>query len=143
MDSRSVVERLRDTVPSALSGEPVVCAYLFGSVARGEARSRSDIDVAVLLDDEALPTDALETRLRIAGAVEERAGVGPVEVVVLNDAPLPLVGRVLADRLVLFSRDEARRVAFESLATRRFLDFDIHARRLDEEFLRATADRRR
>lgn len=142
MDSGSVVERLRDTVPSALSGEPVVCAYLFGSVARGEARARSDIDVAVLLDD-APSTDPLEARLRIAATIEQRAGVGPVEVVVLNEAALQLVGRVLTDRLVLFSRDEARRVEFESLAMRRFLDFDIHARRLDEELLRATAERRR
>src|SRR5215510_4233259 len=42
----------------------VVCVYVYGSVARGEARGTSDIDVAVLYAQEPSPTlDGLELEL--------------------------------------------------------------------------------
>jgi len=66
-----------------------------------------------------------------------------VEVVVLNDAPLPLMGRAVKERTVIYSRDEPARVAFESLTIREFLDSEIHARPLDERFLRDIATGRR
>lgn len=143
MGSRGIVERLSRAAGTALIDEPVVCAYLFGSHARGEAGADSDIDVAILLGDDVPDEAAFDLRLRLARSIERAAGVGPIEVVVLNGAPLPLLGRVLRDRILLFSDDEARRVRFESLAERRFLDFDIHARRLDDELLRSIADGRR
>jgi hypothetical protein len=72
-----------------------------------------------------------------------RPGLGPVEVLLLEEATLRLLKRILADRLVVYSRDEPRRVAWESRAPREALDFDLHARRLDQELLRATAEGRR
>ncbi|MFP5336623.1 MAG: hypothetical protein ACLGIV_15060 [Actinomycetes bacterium] len=46
--------------------------------------------------------------------------------VVLNDAALPLRGRVVADRRIVLSRDEAARVEYESLTFREFTDFRLH-----------------
>jgi hypothetical protein len=43
--------------------------------------------------------------------VEREAGVGPVEVVVLDDAPIALAGRVITGGVVVYARDEAVRVA--------------------------------
>ena len=36
------------TTTLASTSEQIVCAYLFGSVARGEQRPGSDVDIAVL-----------------------------------------------------------------------------------------------
>jgi uncharacterized protein len=68
--------------------------------------------------------------------------VGDVEIVVLNEAPLPLAGRILRNRTVLYSRDEPARVRYESLTLRMFFDFEIHARPLAEELLKGIAEGR-
>ncbi|HXF71171.1 MAG TPA: nucleotidyltransferase domain-containing protein [Actinomycetota bacterium] len=136
-----VEERLRRAAPAAFEGSGVVFAYLFGSRATGHARPDSDVDVAVYLDPP--PEDPLAAALALAGRLEERSGVGGIEVVVMNAAPLPLLGRILRERIVIFSRDEPARVAFESLTFREFQDFDLHARELDRELLRRHAEGRR
>jgi predicted nucleotidyltransferase len=91
--------------------EDVVFAYLFGSVARGDARSTSDLDVAIMFDEtppstlEALPTNLALKLGTIAGV--------PVDLVVLNRAPPDLAKRVLRDGILVLDRDRSRRLAFE------------------------------
>lgn len=138
-----VLERLRAGAPTALEGEPVVVAYLFGSQARGRARPGSDVDVAVLLTDDVPPADYLDVQLRIARRLASVSRLGDLDVVVLNDASLPLRGRVVADRQVVLSRDEAARVEYESRTFREFTDFRLHADRLDRELLARHAEGRR
>lgn len=118
-------------------------AYLFGSVATGRARGGSDVDVAVVLEP-SLPTERyVELSLELARRLSAASGVGGIEVVVLNDAPLPLLGRAVRERIVLFCRDEPFRVRFEGKVLKEFFDFQIHAAPMDRELLRATAEGRR
>ena len=139
-----ILSSLRETASRVLADAPVLFAYLFGSHARGTAAPDSDVDVAVLLEDSVPPASYLDLSLRLAGELERAARVGPLEaLVVLNEAPLPLAGRVVREGEVLYSRDEPRRVRYESRVFREFTDFDLQARRLDEEFLRAHAEGRR
>lgn len=127
---------LHDAADSVLGEQPVVFAYLFGSHARGDPRADSDVDVAVHLDDTVDPEDYLQLALDLAGHLAHRAGVGPIDgVVVLNDAPLRLVGRVLADRRVLYSRNEVARVRYEVRMRALALDFEPRASELDRRLL--------
>lgn len=135
----SVVEWLRDAAPAVLEDEPVVFAYLFGSHATGQTHPGSDVDVAVMLEDAVPEEERLETSLRLARRLAEASGLGEIEVVVLNDAPLPLVGRAISTREVIYSRDEPARVEFESRRHREFLDFQIHAEPLARALLRRAA----
>ncbi|QBI20858.1 nucleotidyltransferase domain-containing protein [Egibacter rhizosphaerae] len=135
-----VVARLTAGAASAFAGEPVAFAYLFGSQATGRARARSDVDVAVMLTGVVSPTEFLQRSLRLAGELEAVAGVGPVEaLVVLNEAPLPLAGRIRRERIVLYSADEPARVRYESQIARLFHDFQVHADPRDRARLRAIA----
>lgn len=138
-----VVERLREAARRELIDAPVVLAYLFGSVATGRPRRGSDVDVAVLLDPSVPAERFLDLSLEIARRLSTASGVANIEVVVLNDAPLPLRGRAVRERVVLYSRDEPLRVRFEGKVLKEFLDFQIHAEALDRELLRATAEGRR
>jgi predicted nucleotidyltransferase len=72
----------------------LVSAYLFGSHARGQAHSESDIDVGVLLHPELYPSvqARFEERLRLTAGLIGALGVNAVDMVVLNDAP-PELGR--------------------------------------------------
>jgi predicted nucleotidyltransferase len=89
----------------------VAAVYLFGSVARGTARAGSDLDVGVLYLDRPAPT--LEGQPYELEAALERAVGRPVEVVVLNAAPVDLRSRVLRDGRLIIDRDRSARIAFE------------------------------
>lgn len=105
----------------------VVFAYLFGSMATGQANPRSDIDIAVYLVES---VDRFETRLEIASRVSLYLGMDRVDVVVLNDAPLSLAGRILQTRQVLLDRDPFLRHRYESITARMFHDFRIREHRI-------------
>lgn len=98
----------------------VVAAYLFGSSARGTARARSDVDVAVLYTTPPPPT--LEgLPLDLEGEIERRLK-RPAQVVTLNTAPADLVHRVLRDGVLLLDRDPGARIRFEVRARNEFFD---------------------
>ncbi len=137
------LDRLRDAAARIIEGTPVLFAYLFGSAATGRDRPGSDVDVAVYLDPTVSRDGYLDISLDLAGRLSSASGVERIDVLVLNDAPLPIRGRAVRERMVLCSRDEPARVRFESLTLREFFDFEIHARPLDEKFLRDTAEGRR
>jgi predicted nucleotidyltransferase len=84
-------------------GTSVVFAYLFGSIATRRAHAGSDVDVAVYLDQ---PDDPIESSLNLADRLSKESGVGQLDILVLNQAPLPVLARVIRERLVLYSRDE-------------------------------------
>ena len=110
-----------DDLKRALTGEEeVAAAYLFGSLARGEDRRDSDIDLAVLFRESPPkvlvgPVSALHDRL-------ERALGREIDLVVLNGAPVDLVHRVLRDGVLVNERDPAKRVAFEVKARNEYFD---------------------
>jgi len=104
----------------ATEAREIIAAYLFGSVARGAARARSDVDVAVLY---AVPPPAtLEgLPLGLEARIEKLVG-RPAQVIVLNTAPVGLVHRVLRDGVLLLDRDPSARIRFEVRARNEFFD---------------------
>lgn len=141
MDDKEI-NQIREAAYRVLGATPVVFAYLYGSRAVGNERPDSDLDVAVYFDDSVPEDHYLDQSLTIASLLAE-AGLSGAEVVVLNSAPLALIGRIIKQRKVIYSRDEPVRVTFESLKFREFLDFDFHARQLDSQFLKDMAEGRR
>lgn len=98
----------------------IVCVYLYGSVARGESRRDSDIDIAVLYVEEPPPTlDGLG--LDLGSALEQYMGQ-PVDVVVLNRAPVDLIHRVFRDGRLICDRDPSARIRFEVQARNAYFD---------------------
>lgn len=135
-----VLQRLRDRAAEVFDGAPVLFAYLYGSQATGRTHPRSDVDVAVYLDESTVPERRLDLSLRLAGDLERVCRVTPVEaLLVLNEARIELAGRVLGERVVIYSRDEPTRVRYESLTLRMFHDFEQHARPLRRARLAAIA----
>jgi predicted nucleotidyltransferase len=112
MDVVDAIEpRLREFLTERAEQEGIAAAYLFGSVARGTAGPRSDVDVGVLYrEDPPLTLEGLG--LRLEGDLEILLGK-PVQVVVLNRAPVDLAIRVLRDGKLLVDRDRTKRIDFE------------------------------
>jgi predicted nucleotidyltransferase len=100
----------------------VIAVYLFGSVARDDARPGSDVDLAVLF--EASPAAALNSpRFALAGDIERILGA-PVDLVTLNDAPADLRIRVLREGRLLVDRQPSGRIAFEVRTRNEAFDLD-------------------
>jgi hypothetical protein len=99
--------------------------------------------VAVYLAPDVPSERYVDLSLQLAGRLSDASGVGGIEVLVLNEAPLPIRGRVVRQRIVIYSRDEPARVAFESRTLREFFDFEIHAVPMNERMLGETAEGRR
>ncbi len=104
----------------AASGLPIAATYVFGSVARGEAGPASDLDVAVLLTREPEPT--LEgIGLGLADRLEASIG-RPIDLTVLNRAPVDLIHRVLLEGDLVFEHDRSARIQFEVRARNDYFD---------------------
>lgn len=90
-----------DRLVSKLAAQPRVRRiWLFGSRARGDARERSDIDIAI----EAPDADRREW-LEMCCLVEEEAEtLLPIDVLRLDDVPERFRERVRAEGRVLFER---------------------------------------
>jgi predicted nucleotidyltransferase len=139
-----VLERLRAAAPAVLGDEPVRVAYLFGSHARGEASQLSDVDVALLAPD-VVRHERLHLRLRVIGRLSTAARIPDfvLDVIVLDESPLTLTGRVIRDGIVIYSVDEPLRAEYESRTFREFVDFSVLADEIDLEMLRQIADGKR
>lgn len=122
------IEARLDVLPGVLAGYPeVVFVYLFGSLAEGRRAPLSDADIAVFLREK---EDAEVCRERLLAAAIECLGTEEIDLVVLNGAPISLLGRVLQTRRVLLDNDPFARHRFESRAIREYLDFHVFERHL-------------
>jgi predicted nucleotidyltransferase len=98
-------------------------AVLYGSVARGDEDTGSDLDLLVLLRGDR-PSDAAELALRLGRVAGRRADVAHLERV---EAKAPLLlerildeGRVLVDRDAIWPRLRERRRAIHARARRAY-----------------------
>ena len=127
-------------IPAALSAScgrsrfGVRCAYAFGSLVRAEGGPLSDLDLAVLFDDDVSASRRLDLAAALAEEAERRAG-RRVDILILNEAPPALRYRVVCDGRLLYARDERSRVAFEARALDEFLDFQPVLARYDQLLL--------
>ena len=125
MHADELEARLRRAFATAPS--EIIAVYLYGSRARGTASSRSDVDLAVLYSTP--PAPSLEgLPFDIEAELERGLGV-PVEIMVLNEAPVDLVHRVLRDGVLLLDRDRSRRIRFEVKARNEYFDLQPHLAR--------------
>ena len=122
-----------ETISKVLEKEPdILFAYLFGSYAKGIQDEKSDIDIAIYLKDEKLIEKDSLYPSRIAIKIErELAGKRMIDVRILNGSTLRFRNQVLRYGKLLFSRDEEKRIAFETSSLDQYFDFKPHFDRYD------------
>lgn len=118
-----------------LSADPhVKFVYLFGGLARERRNPLSDVDIAIYLAE---ASDRTQAKLDLLGGLMKILGTDEVDLVILNDAPLSLRGRIVSGRKVLVDRDPFLRHGFESLTLREFFDFSYKEKQiLERRYLR-------
>jgi uncharacterized protein len=98
-------------------------AYLFGSIARGDDRAGSDVDVAVWVDDAVLRAPGYGYDAELNADLQALLARSDIDVVVLNGAPPLLYYRVLRDGVRLVTRDPHQTSERETLALSRYFDY--------------------
>ncbi len=103
-----LLEPLRDAIRVEAAATPrLELVFVFGSIARGEAGPRSDLDIAVLGDG--IDPFELGGRLSLATGRE-------VDVVDLMRAPIPLLDAIIRDGVLAFERTRGAEGRFRSRA---------------------------
>jgi predicted nucleotidyltransferase len=102
-------------------------AFLHGSQASGRARPDSDVDVAAWWGREERPAP---------WSIALPAGV---DLLVLDDAPLELAGRVAVDGVLLFDDDPPARVEWQATTRLVYFDEEWRQRWVTRTFLEAHA----
>jgi len=128
---------MRDALRHVLEREPdIAYALLFGSIARGTAHAESDIDIAVELRAGA----ARDVRSLGGLAARLESAVGhAVDLVLLEEAPVPLAYRIFRHGHVIIERDHNALVARKARALLDYLDWKPVEDRCAAGILRAAA----
>ena len=106
-------------------------AYVFGSRARGDARSHSDVDVAVYIDQARIEAGPFGYQADLTTDLMAALGTNAIDVVVLNTAPPLLYHRVLRDGVRLLSRDLRATTTRAGQALSRYFDFLPQMEKMD------------
>ncbi len=91
--------------------EDILFAYLGGSYARGKESPLSDIDIAVFLSDS--KKDYFTRKIELNNLITELLGTDEVDIIILNEVTQEFAFNLIKDGSLLFSQDEAKRIAFE------------------------------
>lgn len=122
--TKRLPENIMELIPKAaeyLSSLSFVrFAYLFGGLARQGPRPLSDVDIAVFLSvQEDLPSRKLEMLEGLMDILK----TDEIDLVVLNQASLPIRMRILSGGKLLSDSSPFDRHAYESLTMREYFDF--------------------
>ena len=141
-DREQIVAALRVAAVAVLpSRRDVQLAYLYGSVARGQSLPQSDIDVGLVLGNARPAVERLRLELELEHALASASGLDNVDVRVVSQAPVLVQGAVATEGELLYARDEAARIAFETGARSRYFDYLPAARAMARTFAEALAKR--
>ena len=108
-----VISKLREMLERE---EGVLLAYVHGGFLKREFFR--DVDLALWVED---PDRSYYYAVELAVRLQLEVGL-PVDVQVLNEAPLPFRYRVLTEGLPILSRDEGLRARLEEVTVRQYLD---------------------
>ena len=100
-------------------------AYIFGSIARGTESALSDIDIAILIDDQQINDDKFRYgyKAEILADLMKILKKNNVDLVILNEANTLLRHRVLYHGRLIYSKNEKKRIEFQTNTIDKYIDF--------------------
>lgn len=127
------LEGLTAALGRVFAGRPeVLDAYVFGSVARGEATPGSDLDLAVTVEVSAYRDESpFGLRACLSADVQRALCRDDIDLVLFHQATLLLQSRILRDGVRIFSRDLQAATAREAAVLSRWCDWKPVQDRID------------
>jgi predicted nucleotidyltransferase len=120
----------------------IVSAYLFGSQATGKLTSESDVDIAILLRNDAPKgKELLHEEDYLAYKAAKMLGVKEVDLIDLNSKGIVFQHNVLRTGVLIYDADPAFRIKFETEVIIRFCDFEPTLRSIERLQLQSRIER--
>ena len=110
--------------------DDIIFAYLFGSYAKEKQTHLSDIDIAVYIREKKGISDK---KLKILMDLSRLLKTDDIDLVILNKAPISLLTKILAHKIILNDKIPTIRHSFESLNMRMGFDFSYLEKRILEQ----------
>lgn len=119
---KSFLKKNQKELKNLFQKNKVTTAYLFGSTARGDDHSSSDVDIAVLFPENFSQKERFEKRLKLMGSLG-RILHKPIDLIVLNDVSLFFRYAILEEGNFFYQKEELDRIEFESRTFAQYFDF--------------------
>lgn len=116
----------------------VAAVYLFGSLAEGKNGPLSDIDLAILLENEArsdIRSELYQSLYNMFSDIFDLSDFKHMDIVFLDRAPLELSFDVIKNGQVIFDAKPDLRNTFESRVSLLYVDFQPLLRDFDKNIL--------
>jgi predicted nucleotidyltransferase len=134
-----VETRLPRLVDALKTDARVEAVWLFGSRARNEADTLSDVDLAVLARSDMDAAALWTSQLDWTGLAVTTLGTEEVGIQVLNRLPVALRQAVLRHARMLWARSPEIAADFGARTLKEYLDLKPYLDRYDDELLRQAA----
>ena len=119
----------------------IVLAYLFGSSAREEMASLSDIDIGILFNSRIDSLRKHNLKLKLIGKIASACKVDKIDIVDMEKGSILLKYNIIKHGKILKSADEDRRVRLETSIISRYLDEKYYLQRHSDMVLKRIASR--
>ncbi len=125
-EKQSLLERISDLLNAR---ECILFAYVFGSFVSEDGFQ--DVDIGIFADIAKMEQSPLDFELSTEREIEAALCM-PVDVKIINSAPLSFVYNVLKRKIVVADKDGSFRADFEGAVYKKYFDF----RHLRREYVR-------
>ena len=120
---KNIRDYLLEVAPDIFSRHPILFAYLYGSYATGIVHPFSDLDIGIYIEKVPVKKHLeleLSLSLEVDANMETRVAT---EVRIINNLPLVILGTIITEGALIYSRDENTRVDFETSVRSAYFDF--------------------
>lgn len=133
-DKKEIISVIKSNL---LRHEEIIFAYIYGFFVKPEMPFFRDIDVGIYLDEDKISAKHfIDYAINISLEFESAVKMYPVDMVVLNSAPLSLAFKITQGEL-LFIRDDDIWTDFVTMTWSRYHDHAITSRHILEEIITA------
>lgn len=132
----NVSEKLPALIDLVSGDTDVVALFVFGSLATGELTPLSDLDLGILLDKKLSGQERFDKHIDLIGKFTGLMNTDEIDIIILNNAPMRFVNKVLTTGKLLFERDRQALVDLYERNTKVFLDFKYFIDEYNQVFLK-------
>lgn len=112
----------------------IAAAYQFGSTVRSQEGPLSDLDIAILVEEERTPSavDLLRIELLLAYELQKQLNMPEVDLITLNRQRLSLQHVVLRTGRLIYDANPKYRIRFTQKVIQAYLDFQPTLKLIDQ-----------